>query len=546
MSQRTMSQRRILLIGPPWGDVYGNFKHAAKVGVFYPPLGLCYLKSPLEAAGYAVRVLDGEASGLSLDAMLTYVADYRPDLVGIQVVSPLWETSKTLAAAIKKRFGVPVVAGGPHVSITQAETLREGRAFDFAVLSESEDAMRDLADALFRGDARDVEKVAGVLCRDGDEIRSGPARMLRTDVDHLLFPDRSDLDNGKYLFSVPGAGIRRFTTLITSRGCPYSCTFCTEPLMYGRTTRFRSASNVVDEVEDFYRRHDINHFIFVDDTLTARKDRILEMCELLRQRKLDITWEGWTHVNTVSQDLLDAMHAAGLRRLSFGIESGNAQVLESLKKNSSLQRIRDAYRMAKKAGIETRGSVILGLPGDTRASVQETIDFVVNLKECDHAYFNVAMPYPGTEIRAQALAGEKGVRLLTEDYSELRRQGQKVVMEVNDLDTETILRFQRKAYLRFWLTPRRIFYNLFRAGLKSGLINGWAFFRSFILPSSHGRVKFLSEITDIYEAVAGRRQGPVPVPAAPQPNAKPLPAQPEVESVPEREDREVSARRGAA
>ena len=519
-----MSSPRILLIGPPWGDVYGSFKHVAKVGVFYPPLGLCYLKSPLQAAGYAVSVLDAEASGLSLDAILAYVADWRPDLVGVQVVSPLWDTARRIAKAVKERFGLPVVAGGAHVSITQAESLRDGRSFDYAVLSESEDSFRELVDAIFHGAPGDVRKVAGVLSRDGDEVVTGPPRALRTDVDALLFPDRSDLEHGKYLFSVPGKGIRRFTTVITSRGCPYSCTFCTEPLMYGRTTRFRSAANVVDEIEDFHRRHGIGHFIFVDDTLTTRKDRIFEMCTDLRRRNLDITFEGWTHVNTVSQDLLDAMAGAGLRRLSFGIESGNAGVLKSLKKNSSLVKIREAYRMAKKAGVETRGSVILGLPGDTRASVEETIDFVVGLRECDHAYFNVAMPYPGTEIRAQALAGEMGVRLLTQDYSELRRQGQKVVMEVNDLDSETILRLQREAYLRFWLTPRRIVYNVFRAGLWSAVVNGWAFFRSFILPSRGGRTPFLSEITDIYESVAGGRgMAPPPAPAEAPP---PLPVRP--------------------
>ena len=273
--------------------------------------------------------------------------------------------------------------------------------------------------------------------------------------------------------------------------------------MYGRTTRFRSAVNVVDEVQDFHDRHNINHFIFVDDTLTTRKERIMEMCALLKERNLDITWEGWTHVNTVSPDLLHVMHDAGLRRLSFGIESGNAEVLKSLQKNSTLPRVREAYKWAKDAGIETRGSVILGLPGDTRASVQETIDFVVGLKECDHAYFNIAMPYPGTEIRRQALAGEAGIRLLTEEYSELRRQGQKVVMEVNDLDTKALLQLQRQAYLRFWLTPRRILYNVVRSGFKAALQNGWAFFRSFIMPTRNGRVRFISEITDIYEAVNG-------------------------------------------
>lgn len=505
---------RILLIGPPWGDVYGNFKHVAKVGVFYPPLGLCYIKAPLKAAGYDVRVLDAEASGLSLNSILAAVSEFKPDIVGIQAVSPLWETAKTLATAIKEKFGTILVAGGPHITLTANESMKAAPAFDYAVLSESEGAMLELCEAITRGEKGDVAKVAGILYRDGDQIRTTPPRTLNPDVDDLLFPDRSDLDHSKYLFSVPGKGIRRFTTIITSRGCPYSCTFCTEPLMYGRTTRFRSAKNVVDEVQDFHDRHNINHFIFVDDTLTMRKDRILEMCDLLKERNLDITWEGWTHVNTVSEDLLEAMYAAGLRRLSFGIESGNAEVLYSLKKNSTLPRIRDAYRWAKKAGIETRGSVILGLPGDTRATVQETIDFVVSLKECDHAYFNIAMPYPGTEIRAQALAGEGGVRLLTEEYSELRRQGQKVVMEVNDLDTKALLQLQRQAYLRFWLTPRRIFYNVFRSGFKSALQNGWAFFRSFIMPSRDGRVRFISEVTDIYEAVVGRANAvPVTVPA---------------------------------
>lgn len=495
---------RVLLIGPPWGDVYGNFKHVAKVGVFYPPLGLCYLKSPLQADGHTVKVIDAEASGLSLTDILAAVQDFRADIVGLQCVSPLWGTVKSIAAAIKERFGIPVIAGGPHMTLTAMESMREAPAIDYTVTSEAEDSMRDLVNAIVRGESNDIDKVPGVIYRTASgDLRTTAPRTLRADVDKILFPDRADLDHSKYLFSVPGAGIRRFTTLITSRGCPYNCTFCTEPLMYGRTTRFRSAVNVVDEIQDFHDRHDINHFIFVDDTLTTRKERIMEMCALLKERKLDITWEGWTHVNTVSPDLLHAMHGAGLRRLSFGIESGNAEVLKSLQKNSTLPRIREAYKWAKDAGIETRGSVILGLPGDTRASVQETIDFVVNLKECDHAYFNIAMPYPGTEIRRQALAGEAGVRLLTEDYSELRRQGQKVVMEVNDLDTKSLLQLQRQAYLRFWLTPRRILYNVVRSGLKAALLNGWAFFRSFIMPSRNGRIRFLSEITDIYEAVNG-------------------------------------------
>src|SRR6185503_16608813 len=140
-----------------------------------------------------------------------------------------WLTAVAIATAIKERFkNVIVVAGGPHVTLTREEALREAPAFDYAVLSESEDGMRQLVEAITQGDSTDVEKVTGILYRRGDEVRATHPRTLRPDVDNLMFPNRADLDHGKYLFSVPGAGIRKFTTLITSRGCPYNCTFCTE------------------------------------------------------------------------------------------------------------------------------------------------------------------------------------------------------------------------------------------------------------------------------------------------------------------------------
>lgn len=267
--------------------------------------------------------------------------------------------------------------------------------------------------------------------------------------------------------------------------------------MFGRKTRFRSPANVVDEIEDAYRQYGVTHFIFVDDTLTVEKSRMFAICDDILRRGLEVTWEGWTHANTVNEELLAAMKRAGLRRLSFGIESGNREILKSLKKGTDHERILSAYRAAKKVGLETRGSVIIGLPGETRATVEETIRFVTGLRELDHCYFNIAMPYPGTEIRALALKGERGTRLLSLEYSQLKRQGQTVVMEVNDLTADELLRLQRKAYLSFWLTPRRIVYNLFRAGLKAGLINGWAFFRSFILPHRRRKMTFLSEITSI-------------------------------------------------
>jgi radical SAM superfamily enzyme YgiQ (UPF0313 family) len=487
----------VLLIGPPWTSIYGRFQHAAKVGVFYPPLGLCYLASALEAAGHTTRVVDAEAENLDLTGLVDLARRERPDLVGIQVVSPLWDVVLDTCRALKTALGVPIVLGGPHVSITGEEALEQNAFCDYGVIGEGEETLVELADRLAR--AREPVDVDGIVFRArGGIVRTGP-RTARKDLDAYAFPDRGDLPMERYLFSVPGQGARRFATITTTRGCPFNCTFCSEPITFGRKTRFRSPQNVVDEIESTQRRFGTTHFIFVDDTLTVEKKRVYAICDEILRRELKVTLEGWTHANTVDVPLLAALKRAGLVRLSFGVESGDADILRSLDKGTDHARIVAAYRAAKSVGLETRGSVILGLPGDTRATVERTIDFVTNLRELDHCYFNIAMPYPGTRMREAALRGEHGTRLLSREYSVLRRQGQSVVMEVNDLRAADLLQLQRSAYRRFWLHPRRVLYNVRRAGLRAAWVNGVAFARSFLLPErrSRTRVAFLSEISAI-------------------------------------------------
>jgi radical SAM superfamily enzyme YgiQ (UPF0313 family) len=486
---------RVFLLAPPWSDVYGSFKAAAKVAVAYPPLGLCYIAASLRAAGHDVVVVDAEAEGLDLPRALERLEDYRADLVGVQVVSPLWDVVLEFCRAVKARFDLPIALGGPHVTITREEAFEQNPFFDYAVVGEGEETLTELADALAAG--RAPEHVPGALLEGGELHYT--ARRTDRELDEIPPPDRSDLPMERYLFSVPGRGMQPFATLTSTRGCPFECTFCTEPMMFGRRTRFRSPKAVVDEIEDTHRKYGTTHFIFVDDTLTVEKTRMHEICNRVRGRGLSITMEGWTHANTVDEALLRTMRSAGFVRLSFGVESGDPDILKSLKKGTNHERLRAAYRAAKRAGIETRGSVILGLPGDTRETVERTIRFVCELEDLDHCYFNLAMPYPGTEIRAAALEGQNGIRLLSHEYSALRRQGQSVVMEVNDLTAKDLLRLQRKAYRRFWLHPRRIAYNLTRAGWRAGLTNSWAFFRSFVMPARERRPRFVSEITSIAE-----------------------------------------------
>lgn len=219
----------------------------------------------------------------------------------------------------------------------------------------------------------------------------------------------------------------------------------------------------------------IDHVIVMDETMTLDKPRMLELCRRIRNEGLVFTWEGWTHAKTIDEELLKSMKKAGLIRLSFGIESGDPKILREIKKNVTLKQIREAYRMAKKIGIETRGSAILGHPNETRKTAWRTIWFLRGLKDCRQVFINVACPYPGTELHRCAVAGEGGMKLLTEDYSEYKRYGTPII-EVNDLTPNGLKRLQAIGLLLFYLTPGRIWYNLItRAGLKSGLKNAWAF-----------------------------------------------------------------------
>jgi radical SAM superfamily enzyme YgiQ (UPF0313 family) len=267
---------------------------------------------------------------------------------------------------------------------------------------------------------------------------------------------------------------------MTSRGCPFRCIFCSASTVFGRKVRKRDIPCVLDELEFCVRQLGITHFSFIDDTLTLDHGRVRELCAGIIGRKLDITWEGWTRANTVDVDILATMHEAGFRRVSFGIESANKEIAAKVKKGVPLEAYRRAYRAAKSVGLETRGSIILGMPGETRATAMETLRFACGLGDCDQLYINIATPYPATELYDIAVAGGDGMRLLTRDFSEYRRYGNSVV-EVNDLSAADLIRLQRLGFLMFYLRPRRILYNFRRAGLTAFLKNASAFARSVLV-----------------------------------------------------------------
>ena len=244
--------------------------------------------------------------------------------------------AKKLAKKIKNELKLPVIIGGPHITVMPEETMKE-EIFDYGVYGEGEETFLELVNSL--ENKKRLDDIMGIIFRKNGKIVINKPRPFNQKLDDLPIPNRKLLKIDKYLWSVPEKGIVKFTTIMGSRGCPFDCIFCSQRTMFGTKIRFRSIKNIIEEIEYITNNLGIKHFQFIDDTLTLNKERLKEMCNLILQKKLDITWEGWTRANTVDEETLRLMKRAGFVRVSFGIESGNPHILKVIKKGVELDDI---------------------------------------------------------------------------------------------------------------------------------------------------------------------------------------------------------------
>ncbi|MEM4599470.1 MAG: radical SAM protein [Candidatus Methanomethylicaceae archaeon] len=442
-----------MLINPP---ITTNLETASILGLKAPPLGLAYIAGVLEKEGYDVKIIDASALDISNEKLGLILKKESPDVIGVTSTTPtIYDAMKTIVTAKKYCPDSITVMGGYHITFLPEETMMECPELDIGVIGEGEATIIDLLKYL--EGRKSISEVDGIIYRKEGKIIKNKPRKLIENLDEIPFPARHLLPLDRYTI----LGERhRLGNVMTSRGCPFRCIFCSSSLFYGRRFRARSPKNVVDEIEELVYKYNIKSIEIVDDTFTINIKRAWEIAKEIINRGLDIWWACGARVDLVTKGLLKIFKKAGCEVIYYGIESGSEKVLKILKKGITLEQVKKAVKWAKEVSLEVVGSFIIGTPGETKEDVMKTIKFA---KDCDldFAQFTAMTPYPGTEV--YEIAKKEGL-LLTKDWSKYTTI--LPVMRTKELSEKEISSLIDKAYKSFYLRPKFIIKQLMKGRFK--------------------------------------------------------------------------------
>ncbi len=440
---------KVLLINPPReNELVGNNPPIIdEERGFNPPLGLLYLGGYLRnRTRHEVEVIDAQVEGLDYGALKARIAAARPDVAGLTAMTfTLIDVLKTVALVKEVSPEIRTVIGGVHAFLYPVETLRQ-RGVDFVLAGEAEETFARLVDELAGG--KRFEAVPGLTYRDGASVRQNPPPSLIADLDALPFPDRTLTPYRKYSSVV--AKRLPITTMFTSRGCPFRCSFCSRPHL-GKSFRARSAINVVDEMEACARLG-IREFLIYDDTFTVNRERVHSVADEIIRRGLDVGWDIRARVDCVDARLLERIKAARCERIHYGIEAGTEKILKVLNKGISLAQAKAAVSLTKKLGIQTLAYFMIGAPTETRDDILRTIDFALEL-DADFVHITILSPFPATEIYARGLKEGLFRSDVWQAFAENPRPGFHPPYWNANLSDEELQELLKLAYRKFYTRP---------------------------------------------------------------------------------------------
>ena len=419
----------------------GIFMKVALIAPPYPleegpsaPLGLCYVAAAFEAAGADVKILDFIVRRYSPEKLIAELSSFAPDVIGITSVTLNFYAAASIIKTAKTAFPSAItVMGGPHVSIDYESTLKQYPEIDLIVVGEGEQTIAELLPMIHNRMA--WADIKGIAYRHEHEIIATRQRELIGNLDLLPLPARHLLPMSRYL--ALGFPI----SIITSRGCPNRCIFCQGQRMVGSRIRNRNAKLVVDEIENLLA-YGFERINFSDDFFTSNVRRVKQICEEIRNRQLSFKWTVFARADSVDMKLLTVMRDSGCDTVFFGIESGNQQMLDRIKKRIKLDRIRQAVADCKAVGMSVFASFIVGLPAESMQTLMDSHNFA---KELDVTYgYHFLAPFPGTEIMEKM--GDYDLQLLTRDWSMF--DANRAIVRTSHLTPEEIEDFVEKFYMK--------------------------------------------------------------------------------------------------
>lgn len=441
----------LLLINPPLSFEGSNIWN--RINSCTPPLGLALLAAILENDGYQCDICDCPADGLSIDDILDKIRIGGYNLVGITSVTVNITVAIKLSKLIKTKFdSVKIVLGGVHASIFY-KTLMSETSLDYIIRKEGELSLLQLV----RGD--NLSAIPNLSFRQKNKIVHNQERTDLYDLSQRPVLAYHKLPMKNYHAAFGAAKRKPSIGMIVSRGCPGTCTFCYNG-MFGKQIRFLPARKIIEEITLLQKMYGIREISFYDDTFTSNHKIVREYCESIIKTNLNITWSCFARVDTVNPELLILMKRAGCHQIMYGLESGSEEILSNIHKKVDLETNRQAVKMTQKAGIAVRAAFMIGNAGESESTIKQTIKYAIKL-EPDLAIFNVATPFPGTELYNWAYHNN---HLVSSDWSDYDLS--KPVMNVPGLSSDRIACYYKLAYKAFYLRVGYFIRRLYR-------IRGW-------------------------------------------------------------------------
>ena len=425
------------------------------LGKRLPPIGLMYIASTLEKAGYNVHILDNYLMKKPVEEIKQLIGSLNPQIVGITCGSATYHRCVTTSKAIKEvNPNIKIVVGGWHASY-KPDSLLSHPEIDYVVMGEGERAITQLANAISNGNTAQITSIAGLGMRSNSGNIKNPPIYIQ-DMDEIPYPARHLLPLELYDRTIEFIDATPADVMSISRGCVFNCGFCETRKLWGNICRGFSPHRVIDEIKDLMNRYNTRGIYFINDNFTLHKDKTVELCSLMIEKKLGLEWVCDTRVDLVTDELLALMSRAGCRTIWFGIESASPRILKRIGRNITPEQVEAAFKLCKKHHIKTACSFMLGLPDETLADMKASLEFAKKI-DPDWCQFNTFIAYPDSKLYNELLASGK--------YNKL----DEFLLSVNsdEYTYEELQDLQRRFFKKFHMTPRQIIKRIKREGILS-------------------------------------------------------------------------------